>query len=60
MFTKESIVALISLVLGIISAIFGKQLFSNEQTQQLGEIVFLLTTFIYAYLHKPKGSDTNA
>lgn len=52
MVSKEAIVAILSLIMGAVSVFFGKQIFTSEETQQFGEIAFMIISFVYAYLHK--------
>jgi positive regulator of sigma E activity len=58
--SKSLVISIVSLILGLVSSIFGKQIFDSEQIQQLGEIVFYIVTFVSAYLHKPNQNGSES
>lgn len=52
MVSKPLVVAIVSLVLALASKIYGQEIFSVEEEQQIVEIVFSIVAFVGAYLHK--------
>ena len=56
--TKELVVAVLGLILGIVNGLVGQEIFNTEEQAQIAEIVFLIVTFVAAYLHK-RDNKTN-